>query len=878
MSADVTAAEASTRAPTLPPRAKPARVTAGEVWRGDYEVVTPFGAPAGRWFRAVRLRDSREVWLRVSSAATAAERDRVWQKLVQLKSPRLQRPLEAHDGIERVEVWEAPDGIPLRAARQSRGAPGRGEITALVRQLVPALEALHVAGLGHFGLNLENLFVRDGDSGVEFILGGFDSTELLEQEGLVPITVDPFFAPPEAAGLFKHTPGAALASWDWWSLGRILQEYFLGFHVIALLSAADRARLPRDLPAQAEALLFERDTGTLRPGGVELMDGLDAATALLLRGLLTGARDARWSAAEVQAWLAGETPEERYNLPRTERLFRWRGKGYTVAEAAQLFRGPEHWREAAAQIFEDSREDTLAFFLRETRAHKQAHERVQTLVQLAQSPTLRVFPEALLRDVIAALALQALSGGDFLWRGLPLSAVRLRAQLGRADQAGQTRAELGALAAPPVLPLMHAQDPAAGQLLETLVKTAMEAEGIMARSAPGKAGAKHDPAELWLLALEPENVLAKAHDKLREGYACSTVPALEKIFTAAQPTRGMLVVLAWAGREPGRHGFLTHAEMKRRRLAQLAERGRWLAQLIFWLRLERVLRAGPLLFGRRWLLAAGWLALVLTLAVHEPGLGGVALGLLPVGALALLRLGAGWWQARVVRKWAPGADAWTWRAGRERCRTEAASFAGQHGLPDTLGAATKLFGELGGEMKALARPEPVDPLPRPPRHAVGWLAVGLSWVLAAGLVAGSAWRAARHPPSWVAHQAAWRALLPARPAPETPPAGDVKISWPYREPLETPFEITVQGAFTPTGAQLAAAIARGRGFVQGYKPETITSYIAIYVPLEGDKGGLLLFDGKRGVMMGRNGVLINFVPLTKTWMQIGDQRALFIEK
>lgn len=878
MSADATTAEAPARAQTLPPAAKPARVTAGESWQGLYQVGPSFGVPAGRWFQAIRIRDNHEVWLRVSSAAASEARARVWQKLVQLDSVRMQRPIEAHEGVERVEVWEAPGAPTLRLWRQSAGAPGLREISAFVRQIAAGLEAIHAAGLGHFGLNLENIFVRSGGAGPEFVLGGFDAAELLEQEGLVPITVDPFSAPPEAAGLFKHTPGAGLAAWDWWSLGRTVQEYLLGFHVIALLSAADRARLPRDLPAQAEALLFERDTGTLHAGAVELMDGLDPAANLLLRGLLTGARDGRWGGAEVRAWLAGEKPDDRYELPRTEQLFRWQGKGYTVPEAAQLLRGPEHWREAAVQVFEADQADTLAFFLRETRAHKQAHERVQGVVQILRTPALRTYPEAVLREVAAALALHALAGGDFLWRGLPLSAVRLRAMLGRADQAEQARAGLGALASPVMGKMLQMQDPVAGQLLETLVGSATEAEGLVVRNSFVKPGAKQELAELWLLALEPDSVLAKEHARLRENFACSTAPALEKMFAAPQPTRGMLVVLAWAGRNPARHGFLTHEEMRLRRQAELAERGRQLAKSIFWLRLERVLRAGPLLFGPPWLLAAGWLALMLVLAVHVPGFSGVVLGLLPVAGLAVVRLGASWWQARVMRRWVPEAGAWTWRDGRNRCQAEAAALAERHGLPVTLAAATKLFAEIESETRSLARPGSVEPLPRSPRHLAGWLAVTVSWIAAAGLTAGSAWRAVQHPPSRAAHLAAWQALWPSPPAASSAKSGDTKISWPYREPLDPPYEITVQGAFTPTGAQLSEAIARGRAFVQGYKPETIISYIAIYVPLEDGYGGLLLFDGKRGVMMGRNGVRINFVPLPKSWLQIGDQRALFIEK
>ena len=49
--------------------------------------------------------------------------------------------------------------------------------------------------------------------------------------------------------------------------------------------------------------------------------------------------------------------------------------------------------------------------------------------------------------------------------------------------------------------------------------------------------------------------------------------------------------------------------------------------------------------------------------------------------------------------------------------------------------------------------------------------------------------------------------------------------------------------------------------LKGDKPETIDCMLAIYVPFEG--GGLLRFDGKKGAFMGRNGVIINFVPMPK---------------
>jgi len=131
-----------------------------------------------------------------------------------------------------------------------------------------------------------------------------------------------------------------------------------------------------------------------------------------------------------------------------------------------------------------------------------------------------------------------------------------------------------------------------------------------------------------------------------------------------------------------------------------------------------------------------------------------------------------------------------------------------------------------------------------------------------------------------AHVKVWENLFTSAPKekvkPKEPPT--TQISWPYRAPKETPFEIVTHGPFNPDSAQSKYASERAQALLKAYKPETIDSLIAVYVPTEGANGGLLLYDGKKAAFMGRNGVLINFVPLPKMWMEIGDQRALFIEK
>ena len=86
----------------------------------------------------------------------------------------------------------------------------------------------------------------------------------------------------------------------------------------------------------------------------------------------------------------------------------------------------------------------------------------------------------------------------------------------------------------------------------------------------------------------------------------------------------------------------------------------------------------------------------------------------------------------------------------------------------------------------------------------------------------------------------------------------------------------MQGKFEPTPEQLRAASELGRAQVALYKPETITTQTAVYVPIDDQHGAPMLFDGKKGALSGNKGVLVNGVPLAKSWIQIGDQRALFI--
>lgn len=157
-------------------------------------------------------------------------------------------------------------------------------VRRIAYELGKALDALAEVGLRHRDIRPGTLLVRNRDP-IDLVIGGFGSARLSEYDLDIvsPLEVTRYTAPEAVAG------GVAAAS-DWWSLGIVLLEQvtagkcFEGIDQQAFLIhvLANGVPIPRDVPADV---------------------------ALLLRGLLTRDRLKRWKWAEVQAWLAGESPE-----------------------------------------------------------------------------------------------------------------------------------------------------------------------------------------------------------------------------------------------------------------------------------------------------------------------------------------------------------------------------------------------------------------------------------------------------------------------------------------------------------------------------------------------------------------------------------------
>jgi hypothetical protein len=286
-----------------------------------------------------------------------------------------------------------------------------------------------------------------------------------------------------------------------------------------------------------------------------------------------------------------------------------------------------------------------------------------------------------------------------------------------------------------------------------------------------------------------------------------------------------------------------------------------------------------LVFGRRWLAVGAGAGAILALAVHVPGPMGLLLGLAPVVVALGLRLLANRLQAVAVAQWMGETTPWSWRDGTARCEIEISNLGGETGTFAALGEVFTEWRSLDEEWKTVAVVSDRAKPGIPPRPLATWAAGVVGWALALLLVAGSVRAGFRRPPSWTEHVDVWQEFVSRSLISTGEEVGHGKLSWPYRSSLiEAPLDVRGQGDFHPTAEQLTYAVARARQFLAPYDRTTVNALVAIYVPIEDGRGALMFFDGKKDAMSGKTGVLVATVPFARSWIQVGDKRAVFIEK
>ena len=225
---------------------------------------------------------------------TAEELSALQQRLERLKAvlhpqiPRLGEQLPAEGGCWQVREWiHGRTYRELLHARQERQLVfGSGEVLLLLRQLLPALAALHGQNLVHGDLTPANLIRRDSD-GLPVLID-FGLQAAVAGQPLTAAT--PGYAPPQA----REEPYV-----PWMDL------YSLGVDALVLLSGEE-----------PEALVDPISLAWRWPEGIEL----DASFRQVLERLLSTSPEQRFnSAAEVAEALAElPVPESTGPVSRTD--------------------------------------------------------------------------------------------------------------------------------------------------------------------------------------------------------------------------------------------------------------------------------------------------------------------------------------------------------------------------------------------------------------------------------------------------------------------------------------------------------------------------------------------------------------------------------
>lgn len=684
----------------------------------------------------------------------------------------------------------------------------------------------------------------------------------------------------------RQPPGPALCAWDWWSLGRVVQEFVLGRHIYQELLQRDVSQGPAGFRSQAEDLLNEVGGYPVRAGAVELMSGMYDSQISLLRGLLTTARIARWGFREVQQWLEHRPVKDRYDNPRDERYF-IRPEGiYTMPEVAVLFAHESRWREGEANLFNPGDPETFAHFVASQPGNYDLQAQLKGLFDLDGIPEWSGLPETARRSALAALAWATLAGPQLglQVRGRRIAHHELLTLLhGAGDQPALGRA----LLVPSYVRMLQQADAETASLLSEVAgrHAAVLAEAV--KNGWATAGDQEASNQLLTWCLESPHALAEALHRLRSRHVGTLDPAAKALLAEAKSELIAQILLAFADGCPERFGFITQETVNRERYEQLEKEGRRVAAALFWLRLRVVLESNPLVFGSWIILAAGWLALAAFARVtglHLEPHGGIVL---LVGLPPILRLAHWSCLRRVIATRAPEGRPWRWRDGTERCRGEmAAVLPGSVHLSDE--TIARQLADLNGKIAEIPLVQTVEPVPAPNRLPALWTTSIACWLIAAVVFCSAAVNGIRQVransvritdalrgPSLQA--GAGDADVDSR-SPRTDWSfGDprrTRIAWDLPPPAAMP-RLAVGKVQAATPDQVAFALVEGEQELLPYLRRTVKPLIAIRVPTETGVG-LILFDSRDGTVAERRIYLVAEAPPVHSWFTLGRNQVVYL--
>ena len=917
------AAETPVPAPVPAPPAGSHRLAPGARIAG-VALGEPLAGGPGHAFAGVSVSDMARVVVRAQAITPAVEaRRKAWEKLIALPPDRFVTCTDAFEEEGwRYEVIQAPELSTLREWISCHKA-GLPLLERLVGQLTEALAALHDAGVVHLALSPDCIFVQP-DAKLEILIGGLDEATLIAQDTVNPSRMSLLYAPPEAFSIHAYQGGPGLCAWDWWSVGRILQEFVLGKHVMSLMFNCDVLKGGGGVSQRAEALMQEREPPSVRAGAVEVMPDMPSATETLLKGLLTSPKEGRWGATALRQWLSHKPTPTQYDLPTSSRLFSLKGFGCTAVEAAEAFATKASWDEGVAALVGTGGKGAFAAFLEGASQYKDMGKEVGTALAALGAPQWAALCPEARNDAVAAVAWQRLLATKpqkplLQVRGRRLDGDGLIALL--SDLEIEHRYDLvRALLAEPFRSLLGPGDAETSRLLLRFAETSGEALARAQTNGWLREDDREGALALLRLVLEPEAVRSTKMGRLRAIYGGNRDPFLARVLSGQEASPWADTLLLFTSLEPERFGFVDKAqweEEKRQAVRQQRERaraarlGRSLERLFRW---DLGVLSGA--WGRCALAVAALAGL--GAALHKVQVGaGIGAGLVGFRLLALMGIHL------AMRAIAEGRAGLPWRSLVTGCRSLPDLLRDEPGppadaaVPDAsepateenpggraialmpslsfMGAAAWLL--LGALALSLGRPE--TRLKRIPA-----LASAPSLADPAGARSASSARpaiASAAPTSKIEPSSTVLARAP-RPLPAAPAPGAVLIEAIKAKLASGEYEMVndgfgahlhgplkkwalhpqgpvpafpVKSAAEATGLQNAEAIVNAEMLLEPYGRRSVVAYVAVPVPAR-DGLDFVLVNGREHTLADPRAFTLQRTPAKNEWYQVGSRRVVYL--
>ena len=362
-----------------PPRSRPSghdRFQPGAtVLDGKFDLVARMkGGAQALAFRGRRVVDDVDVFIKVQ--LNPGRDPDFFQKQISMRGKMLSidHPLLMHvhdiglDGGELCEVYEFVHGEQFSDWIAASRPLSDARIENIVAQLAEALNALHEAtGLAHRDLKPDNLMVETDGASPRLRIVDYGAVSHIDSGGVTRVLGTRDYSPPEFYGRWiENDP--LLRSWDWWNVGRILQEVIDGCHPKDRLRAMFPEMMilrPGDVENDVVMAMFDGimlesnlEKYQMRAGMVELSEKNPAGARWmpLLRGLLTTNRAGRWDYAEVIRFLRGEKVPNAYHQPREVNGFLFEQDIWSLPDlaktlAAQSHDAPARWETAKQLLY-----------------------------------------------------------------------------------------------------------------------------------------------------------------------------------------------------------------------------------------------------------------------------------------------------------------------------------------------------------------------------------------------------------------------------------------------------------------------------------------------------------------------------------------------